>query len=94
MCVCDISLNHTNSTKEAIERVAYEYCEDMKRQNVLYFELRYNPTLGSLDPEDYIEGVLAGTERGERDFGVKCRHIFGFMREHPGELRVKLNLLG
>ena len=74
--------------------MAYKYCEDMKRQNVLYFELRYNPTLGSLDPEDYIEGVLAGTERGERDFGVKCRHIFGFMREHPGELRVKLNLLG
>lgn len=29
----------------AIERVAYELCEDQSKQNVIYFEARYSPHL-------------------------------------------------
>ena len=65
--------------------MAYEYCEDMKKQNVLYFECRYNPMSKQISPEDYVEGIIAGLERGERDFGVKSRHILAFMREQPGK---------
>ena len=88
MSVCVCEMNATHSTREAVERVTYEYCEELKRQNVLYFECRYNPLLGEGDPEECMEGVIAGLERGERDFGVKSRQIFGFMRDYPGEIRV------
>lgn len=71
--------------------MSYEYCEDLKKQNVLYFECRYNPMSHLMEPEDYIEGVIAGLERGERDFGVKSRHILAFKREEPGK---KLATLG
>ena len=74
------------STKEAIERVAYEYCQDLQRQHVLYFECRYNPMSPHMSPEEYIEGATAGLMRGERDFGVKSRQILDFMRDSPGTL--------
>jgi adenosine deaminase len=70
-------------TKEAIERVAYEYCQDLQRQHVLYFECRYNPMSPHMSPEEYIEGATAGLMRGERDFGVKSRQILDFMRDSP-----------
>ena len=37
-----------------------------------------------MDPEDYVEGVIAGLKRGERDFGVKSHLIIAFMRDAPG----------
>lgn len=56
----------------------------MKKQNVLYFELRYTPMSHKMEPEEYVEGVIAGLERGEKDFGVKSRQILAFMRDKPG----------
>ena len=38
----------------------------------------------TLSAEDYIEGAIAGLKRGEKDFGVKSRHILAFKREEPG----------
>ena len=72
------------STKDALERVSYEYCETMKNQKALYFECRYNPMSPFLDADLYIQGVIAGLQRGEREFGVKSRHILAFKREEPG----------
>lgn len=75
-------------TKECLERVAYEYCEELKRQNVIYAEIRYNPfsdVEGGLTGEEYCEGVIAGLERGAIDFGIKLRSILCFMRADPGE---------
>ena len=75
-------------TKEALERVAYEYCEDLKRQNVVYAEIRYNPFCeveAGPTGEEYCEGVIAGLEKGEKEFGVKVRSILCFMRENPSE---------
>ena len=72
------------STKDALERVSYEYCETLKKQNTLYFECRYNPMSPFLDAEQHIQGVIAGLQKGERVFGVKSRHILVFKREEPG----------
>lgn len=71
-----------------MERVTYECVEELHRQNVLYAEVRYCPIReveGGLTGEEYCEGVIAGLERGERDFGVKVRSILCFLRENPGE---------
>lgn len=82
-------------TKEALERVAYEYCEELRRQNVVYAEIRYNPfseVVGGPTGEEYCDGVIAGLERGEKEFGVKVRSILCFKRENPGKVCVRLLL--
>ncbi len=83
--------SHPHRTKEALERVAYEYVEDLHRQNVVYAEIRYNPfseVEGGPNGAEYCEGVIAGLERGERDFGVKVRSILCFKRENPGDTQL------
>ena len=65
-------------TPEAIERVAYEMCEDAARDNVRYMEIRYAPTLSTkhgLSLVEVLEAQLRGIGRGERDFGVVTRLI-------------------
>ncbi|KAK6629944.1 hypothetical protein RUM43_003765 [Polyplax serrata] len=66
----------------AIERIAYEFCEDKANQNVLYVEARYSPhafltpkntnkkTLGEV-----IAAVYKGFTRGQRDFNIEVRSI-------------------
>jgi len=71
-------------TPMAIERVAYEAVEDLADDGVVYAELRMAPSLctaGGLDLEAVIEAVLAGLQRGERDFGVVARFIVDAMRQ-------------
>jgi adenosine deaminase len=64
---------------------------------VVYAELRFCPYLqapGSetvICGEEYCEGIFAGLERGQKEFGVKIRVILAFMRNLPGEL---LHMLG
>uniref|UniRef100_A0A131X8M7 adenosine deaminase n=1 Tax=Hyalomma excavatum TaxID=257692 RepID=A0A131X8M7_9ACAR len=65
---------------EAIERIAYELCEDQAREGVAYFEARYSPHLLASKDKGVtaalvIKAVSHGLERGERDFGVKARSI-------------------
>lgn len=66
----------------AIERVAYEFCEDKSKQNVLYAEARYSPhafLTPSNTTEDNLGGVInavyKGFQRGEKDFKIKVRSI-------------------
>lgn len=57
------------------ERIAYELCEDCARDNVIYFETRFAPSLASsrqFTMEDAVVAVLEGLRRGQRDFKVKC----------------------
>lgn len=70
--------------------MAYEFCEDSAKQNVVYAELRFSPYLDASHclGEEYCEGVFAGLERGQKDFGIKVRVILVFMRDAPGELLV------
>ena len=67
--------------------MAYEFCEDSAAQNVVYAECRFNPIAGiptNPSPDEYVQAVLAGLERGQKEFGVKMRVILCFMREKPG----------
>ena len=74
------------STKEAHERVAYEFCEDFAAQGGVYAEYRFNPyPAGDCRGEDYCEAIFAGLRRGQKDFGVKIRCIMCFLRHLPGE---------
>ncbi|PIC33858.1 hypothetical protein B9Z55_013690 [Caenorhabditis nigoni] len=70
----------------AIERVAYELCEDQHNNGVVYFEGRYSPHL--LLSNDYPEvtaahvvaAVKKGFDRGEKQFGIKARSILCCIR--------------
>ncbi|CAD6191280.1 unnamed protein product [Caenorhabditis auriculariae] len=92
---------------EAIERIAYELCEDQAANNVVYFEGRYSPhlLLATEKPEvtaaHVVAAVKKGFDRGEADFGVKARSIVccirGLSRQFPQlilELATELKNLG
>lgn len=69
--------------KESLERVAYEFLEDMKGDGVVYAEIRFAPLLhtdGGLTQDEVVNAVLAGLRRGEREFGVKWGVIICALR--------------
>ncbi|KAK0398842.1 hypothetical protein QR680_002776 [Steinernema hermaphroditum] len=82
--------------KEAIERIAYELCEDQNKNGVAYFEARYSPhflcdtvphhlsngepATGKLTPREVIHALKRGLDRGEAKFGVKARSILCCIR--------------
>ncbi|XP_069701887.1 adenosine deaminase-like isoform X3 [Periplaneta americana] len=67
----------------AIERIAYEFCEDKAKNGVLYVEARYSPHLmfAKGEPCDIeavskvIQAVNRGHARGEAEFHIKVRSI-------------------
>ena len=70
-------------TEEALERVAYEMLEDMKKDGVVYVETRFAPvfhTQKGLHLETVVRAVLRGLERGQKDFGVRYGVILCAMR--------------
>ncbi len=76
-------------TAAALERVAYELCEDLAQENVGYVEIRYAPLLHlrrGLRPEQVIAATLRGWEAGQRAFGLEGGLIVCAMRDmDPGE---------
>ena len=82
--------------EEAIERMAYEFCEDCKIQGIVYAEARYSPQFlsssvkhdfcdpGSVTPRKVVECVNKGFKRGGEDFGVKVTSILCCIRTFPG----------
>jgi adenosine deaminase len=70
-------------TEEALERVAYEMLEDMKKDGVVYVETRFAPvfhTREGLHTETIVQSVLRGLERGKQEFGVRYGLILCAMR--------------
>ena len=70
---------------DAIERVAYEMCEDAAADGVRYLEVRYCPSLSCRDGltlDDVLSAELRGFARGERDFGVIARVICCSLRHY------------
>jgi adenosine deaminase len=70
-------------TEEALERVAYETLEDMKKDGVVYIESRFAPVFHigkGLEPHKVVKAVLRGFERGKKDFGVQYGLIICAMR--------------
>jgi adenosine deaminase len=80
-------------TVPALERATYELCEDLKRDNVRYVEIRYGPWLHvdqGLSLTDVIRGVLSGWTRGRRDFGLDGGIIVTALRDMPPAQNVSL----
>lgn len=78
-------------TKESLERVAYEMIEDMKNDGVCYVETRFAPILHleqGLHYDDVVNAVLAGLERGKKDFGVGYGLILCGMRNMKKSLEI------
>ncbi len=79
------------STKEALERVAYEMIEDMYKDGVCYVETRFAPVFHvkkDIYMEDVINAVLAGLERGKKEFGVGYGLILCGMRNMQNTLEI------
>ena len=80
-------------TPEAIERVAWEMCEDAARDHLRYVEVRYCPhlsTKGGLTLDEAIAAELRGLKRGEQDFGVITRMINCSLRHYIPEISFRI----
>ncbi len=80
-------------TPEALERVAWEMCQDAARDNVRYIEVRYCPELSTqqgLPLEEVIAAELRGFARGERDFGVVARVINCSLRHYAPDVSLRI----
>lgn len=70
-------------TKEALERVAYEFLEDMAADGVIYAEVRFAPLLHvnkGLTLDEVVAAVLVGLRRGEKEFNVRWGLIICALR--------------
>lgn len=75
-------------TSTALERAAYELCEDVARENVMYLEVRFAPLLhleNDLSPREVVQSVLRGLKRGEEDFAMHTGLILSAMRNRSLE---------
>jgi adenosine deaminase len=73
-------------TVPALERVTYELCEDLGKDNVRYAEIRYGPWLHvqqGLSLTDVIRAALAGWAKGKKDFGLEGGIIVTALRDMP-----------
>ncbi|MFC7338323.1 adenosine deaminase [Haloferula chungangensis] len=76
-------------TKDGLERVAYEYMEDMFRDGVVHSEVRFAPVFhdrAGLTQDEVVEAVIAGLERGQKEFGVSWGLIICAMRDRRDSL--------
>jgi adenosine deaminase len=76
-------------SKYSLERVAYEMMEDMKNDGICYVETRFAPvfhTSNGLYLDDAVKAVLAGLEKGKKDFGVGYGLIICGMRDRKDTL--------
>src|SRR5678815_906928 len=70
-------------TRAAIERVAFEFIEDMHQDGVVYAEVRFAPCFHrerGLTDDAIVGAVLDGLRRGEAKYGVKWGLIICAMR--------------
>jgi adenosine deaminase len=72
-------------TSRAMERIAYEFVQDVAADNVRYVEVRYCPALHmpALSLTEAIEAPLAGFRRGEAETGTVVRVIIAGLRTLP-----------
>jgi adenosine deaminase len=80
-------------TPEAIERVAYEMCEDAAADGVRYLEVRYCPELSrreGLSLDEVLIAELRGLARGEADFGITARAINCSLRHYDPALSAEI----
>jgi len=83
---------HTTSvmqTAQALERVAYEFIEDMYEDGVVYAEVRFSPVFHThmgLSQDEAVMAVLKGLKRGREVYGVRWGLIICAMRHLTASL--------
>jgi len=80
-------------TEEALERVAYETLEDMKKDGVVYLETRFAPIFHKqkgLHTETVVKAVLRGLEKGKKDFGVQYGLLICAMRNMDPKISMEI----
>lgn len=80
-------------TETALERTAYELCEDAAQENVIYLEMRFAPFLhlrDSLAPNQVVKAVLAGMQRAEESYPIRTGLILCAMKQEPVEKAVEV----
>jgi adenosine deaminase len=83
-------------SEAALERAAYELCEDATRENVIYMEIRFAPLLhlrDGLKPQQVVEAVLAGMHRAENVYPIKTGLILCGMKHEPPTRSIQTALL-
>ncbi len=76
-------------TRSAIERVAFEFIEDMHEDGVVYAEVRFAPVFHTrlgLTPEAVVEAAIDGLTRGREKYGVDWGLIICAMRNFTDSL--------
>jgi len=89
-------------TPESLERIAYEFIEDMHADGVVYAEVRFAPvfhTERGLTQDEVVAAVIRGLKRGERQFGMQWGLIICAMRHmknsvEAAELAIRCRDLG
>lgn len=77
-------------TPEALERIAFEFIEDMHHDGVVYAEARFAPvyhTKRGLTEDEVVLATLKGLERGGQKYGVKWGLIICAMRHMDHSLQ-------
>lgn len=75
--------NQVLQSKENIEQATYELFEDLKKQNVIYAEVRFAPSKHmeqGLTQEDVVNSAIKGMKKAEERLGIKGSLILCCMR--------------
>jgi adenosine deaminase len=81
---------HCLKTEEDYELIAYEFGEEMQRQNVRYAEVTFSVCTHAhlgVKHDVYFSGLERGRKRAWRDFGVEIRWVFDIVRSIADEAR-------
>lgn len=73
-------------TIPALERIMYELCQDLAKDNVRYAEIRYGPWLHvqhGLSLTDIIRATLSGWRAGQKETGMTGGLIVTALRDMP-----------
>ena len=76
-------------SSDALERVAFEFIEDMHRDGVAYAEARFAPAYHTglgLTQDEVVAAAVRGFERGEKTYGVRWGLIICAMRHMSDSL--------
>ncbi len=71
-------------TAPALERIAYEFGQDMANDGVIYAESRFAPALfieGGLSLDEVMLATSAGFERAEKEFGIVIKILACGMKQ-------------
>jgi adenosine deaminase len=59
---------------DVVERIAFESCEDARKENIRYLELRFAPPLQAtknFSEEEVVRCAISGVKEGMKKFGIK-----------------------